>query len=163
MVKPFTFLWCLAIDNKFKTLLEPFQLCAPLEDECDILFVLLRISFSSLRGETEFSLLKPRTSISSDQLLPGTKLTGAQVNPRALVQRSASVADLFPVVFQNKPGSINVIIYLSDTTTGAYYLILPNNFLTLSHSERISTAAFAAHKTWRHPSRHNKIKTRGRY
>ena len=122
----FNFLWCIAINDKFKVLLEPFQLCVPLDDGCDILAVLIRMSFPALRKhhQSSFTLLKPCSPISSE-LLPGSQLSDAHVSHRHVVPLSATVQAQFKVFGQNKPGNISVIIYLTESDLGAYYLIPP--------------------------------------
>lgn len=130
----FNYLWCIAIDDKFKVLLEPFQLCVPFDDGCDILVVLIRMSFPALRkyhhSQSSLTLLKPRSPISSE-LLPGAQLSDAQVSHRHVVPLSATVRAQFKVFGRNKPGNISVIIHLTESDLGAYYLIPPTgNFDT---------------------------------
>ena len=98
----------------------------PLDDESDIISVLLRITFSPLRGSEGFKLLIPLCDISSDQSL-GAELSDAQVNRRALMVRSSSVRQQFLVVDRDQRAPIGIIIYLPSQNLGAYYRILLTN------------------------------------
>lgn len=159
----FTFLWCIAINDQLEVLLEPFQLCTPLDDDCDILRVLLRIAFPFLRkhSDTALTLLKSiSTFITSDQSR-GTRLGETHVNRRALVVQG-TVRDRLATVVKDTPGPINLIIRLHDAALGAYCFILTYQLmLTLSHSDRIQGATFPARTVGPHLSHHDKIGSGG--
>ena len=160
-----TFLWCIAVDDTLKVLLEPFQLCTPQNDPGDTIPTFLKIAFPILRGKDHaaFRLLRaPPDSITTNQL-QGAQLSKAQVNTRSLVHRTTIVKNQFPLVLENAHGHVNVIIYILATELGAYYFILPAKVLTLSNSDHISTAVYSAHKLWRHPSRHDTIEPGEKY
>ena len=84
------------------------------------------MSFPALRKhhQSSFTLLKPRSPISSE-LLPGSQLSDAHVSHRHVVPLSATVQAQFKVFGRNKPGNVSVIIYLTESDLGAYYLIPP--------------------------------------
>ena len=160
-----TFLWCIAVDDTLKVLLEPFQLCTPQNDLGDTILASLKIAFPSLRGKdhTAFRLLRaPPDSITTNQL-QGAQLSKAQVNTRSLVHRTTIVKNQFPLVLDNVHGHVNVIIYILAAELGAYYFILPAKVLTLSNSNCILTAVYSVHKLWRHPSRHDTIEPGEKY
>lgn len=111
-----TYLWCIAINNQRQVLgRRSFQLMAPLDTDCDIIFIHLRIAVPSLRrlGPTAFSLHKPRTNtkLKSSDVFPVT-LAETEIDLRTSVRRGARVRDEFPPVLENKAGNINAIIRL---------------------------------------------------
>jgi hypothetical protein len=121
-IEPFTFLWCIAINNRRQVLCKPFQLAAPLNGDCDIIFIHLRIAIPSLRsGENEISSIhKPCRHMMSSEELPEF-LDEAHVDPSTAVTRTALVQEVFPVVPINTHQNISIIIYLSNS--GAYFFI----------------------------------------
>ena len=134
-----TYLWCIAINNQRQVLSRrAFQIMAPLDSVCEIVFVHLRIAVPSLRsrGYQSFSLHKPRVVIKSSNV--PASLSGSQVDFDTPLRREAFIRDMFPppLVLENRPGNINAIICL-----GAYLFTLPANiccsyFPTRPHRRR---------------------------
>jgi hypothetical protein len=132
-----TYLWCIAINNQRQVLgRRSFQLMAPLDTDCDIIFIHLRIAVPSLRrlGPTAFSLHKPRTNtkLKSSDVFPVT-LAETEIDLRTSVRRGARVRDEFPPVLENKAGNINAIIRLDHEC--AYLFTPPAN----KHCSRFPT------------------------
>lgn len=118
----FTYLWCIAINRQHRVLCKPFQLLAPLVEECEIIFVHLRIAIPPLRSQNYAisSIHKPVQDMMSSDDLPDT-LDGAYVHSSTAVRRGAPVREVFPVVPLNTHQKVNIIVYLNNQ--GAYFSI----------------------------------------
>lgn len=118
----FTYLWCIVINKERKVLIRPFQLLAPLNSDCDLLFLHLRIAAPSLRSQdlTTFSLHKPCSDIPSDSGQLEELLTTA-VDLSARVDPTSSVQMHFPVVRANAIGNVNAVICLNTQGTFQFY------------------------------------------
>ena len=113
-----TFLWCIVINSQLRVLIKPFQLLLPLDCNCDLFFLHLRIAVLQLRNldHSTFFLHKPRTDIPTDLSVETLNTTQVDLSPSACLHPNDSVRSHFPIVdINNTNGSlVHAVICIDD-------------------------------------------------